>query len=138
MTRVLPYTDLVVATVLRGALGPSVTVETQQDDKLLDRLPYVFVEQVGGVELDPQFASRPSLSVINWVEGSKQAAADLAEAARGALWDAHRSQRVYAGGSIARVRALSLPYEQRLDNQATEVFRFVAQYELILRPDIER
>ncbi|WP_031465964.1 hypothetical protein [Sciscionella sediminilitoris] len=134
MPRLLPYADLVAVTVLREALGETVTVETQLDDRLLQRLPYVFAEVVGGTELDPAFASRPALSVISWAEGSKQAGADLAESVRVALWRAHLSQRTYAGASIARVRALSMPYEQRLDNQPSEVFRFVAQYELILRP----
>lgn len=135
MPRVLPYTDLVIAEALRAHLDGTVTVETQQDDHLLQRLPYVFVEADGGTELDPALASRPTVTAISWAEGSKRDGADLAESVRVALWAAHRWQRLYGGGTIARVRALSLPYEQRMDNQSAEVFRFVAQYECILRPD---
>lgn len=131
----MPPTDYVLATALRDLLGDEVTVETQQDDKLLQRLPYVFLETDGGIEQDPRFALRPSFTVISWAEGSKAEGVRLAEQVRAALHDAHRSQRVYAGATLGYVRAISLPYEQRQDNQATEVFRFVAQYEAIVRPD---
>ena len=131
----LPYVDLVVAEALRALLPAAVTVETQQDDRLLDRLPYVFVEADGGTELDLRFAVRPTVNVLCWVEGSKRDGALLAGQVLQALWSAHRSQHIYAEASIAQIRALSLPYEQRLDNQPAEVYRFVAQYELIVRPD---
>lgn len=132
------YCDAVAADALVSYLPDGVRVRTQLEDTMLRSLPYVFVETTGGRDLHPVFAQLPTLEVVTFAEGSKRDGAELADAARLALWHAHERQTVHAGASVGRMRTLTQPFEQRLDNQPSTVYRFVGTYELAVRPDARK
>ncbi len=129
------YCDAVAADALATYLPAGVRVRTQLEDTMLRSLPYVFVEVTGGQDLHPEWAQLPTVEVVTFAEDSKRDGAELADAARLALWHAHKRQTVHAGGSLGRMRTLTQPFEQRLANQPSTVYRFVGTYELAVRPD---
>ncbi|MGH3760252.1 hypothetical protein [Actinophytocola sp.] len=132
--RLLPYVDGLVLALLRGALPSTVTVETELSDPLR-RTPYVFVDLVGGEEVDPRFLGVPRVDVDCFTStGGKQAAADLAEHVRVVLFRAWEDQKVTPHGHLASFRTLTYPHEIRTAGQPGEVYRFTAAYELGVRP----
>lgn len=128
------YCDAVAADVLTTYLPSGVRVRTQLEDTLLHTLPYVFVEVTGGSDVHPEFAQRPTLEVVTFAEGSKRDGAELADQARLALWNAYKHQSMHAGASLGLFRTVSQPFEQRLENQPSTVYRFVGTYEVAVRP----
>jgi hypothetical protein len=133
VARLLPYADGLVAAVLRAALGPAVTVETELSDPLR-RTPYVFLETVGGDEIDPRFLGVPLVEVECYATGSKKAAADLAEDIRAALYRAWNAQTVTPHGHLASLRVVTYPHEVRTNGQPAEIYRYTATYALGVRP----
>lgn len=131
--RLLPYADQLVAHLLRDALGPEVTVETELSDPLR-RAPYVFVEVTGGEEVDPAQLGVPLVEVDCYARGSKRAAADLAEGVRAGLYVAWLQQTVTAEGHLASFRTVSYPRELRTAGQPAEIYRYIATYALGVRP----
>jgi hypothetical protein len=129
----LPYVDGLVAGYLRDTLNPAVTVETQLSDPLR-RTPYVFVQVVGGDEVDPAFLGVPLVEVDCYATGAKRAAADLAEAVRVALFTAWRDQLVRPEGHLASFRVVTYPRELRVEGQPAEIYRYLATYALGVRP----
>ncbi len=131
--RLLPYADGLALVILRAALPDKVTVETELSDPLR-RTPYVFVQVVGGDEIDPRFLGLPLVEIDCYATGSKRAAADLAEDVRVALYTAWAEQTVTAHGHLASFRTVSYPREVRTLGQPAEVYRYTATYALGVRP----
>lgn len=131
--RLLPYVDGLVLALLRDALPTTVTVETELSDPLR-RTPYVFVDLVGGEEVDPRSLGVPRVDVDCFATGGKRAASDLAEHARVALFLAWDEQTVTAHGHLASFRTVTYPHEVRTAGQPGEVYRFTATYALGVRP----
>lgn len=131
------YCDAVAADALATYLPAGTRVRTQLEDTLLNSLPYVFVETTGGRDLHPVWAQLPTVEVVTFADGSKRDGAELADAARLALFHAWERQSVHAGASVGLFRTVSHPFEQRLDNQPSTVYRFVGEYELAIRPTTE-
>lgn len=131
--RLLPYADGLVAALLRAALGPTVTVETELSDPLR-RTPYVFVEVVGGDEADARLLGVPLVDIECYAAGNKRAAADLAEDVRAALFRAWDEQVVTGLGHLASFRTVTYPHEVRTVGQPAEVYRYTASYALGVRP----
>lgn len=131
--RLLPYVDGLVLAILRAALPSAVTVESELSDPLR-RTPYVFVDVVGGDEVDPRFLGVPRIDVEVFATGSKRAAADLAEHARVALFEAWENQTVTEHGHLASFRTVTYPRAIRTAGQPAEVYRVTATYELGVRP----
>ena len=131
--RLLPYVDGLVLTLLRSALSARVTVESELSDPLR-RTPYVFVDVVGGDEIDPRFLGVPRVDVDVFASGGRRAAADLAEDVRVALFRAWEDQTVTGHGHLASFRTASYPRAIRTAGQPAEVYRYTATYELGVRP----
>lgn len=131
--RLLPYVDGLVLVILRAELPNAVTVESELSDPLR-RTPYVFVEVVGGDEVDPRFLGTPRVDVDCFATGSRRAGADLAEHARVALFTAWENQTVTTYGHLASFRTVAYPRAIRTAGQPTEVYRVTATYELGVRP----
>lgn len=132
------YCDAVAADALAMYLPSGVRVRTQLEDTLLSTLPYVCVEVTGGSDLHPEFAQRPTLEVVTFADGSKRDGAELADAARLALWSAFKHQTMHDGASLGLFRTVSHPFEQRLENQPSTVYRFVGTYEVAVRPALAK
>ena len=128
--RYLPDCDDVILAIL-GAGGIACGANIPAD--LLDRLPYVSAKRFGGSAVDPQFLDRATYSVDAWAAG-RRAAADLAETCRVLLFTAWRSQRLYAGASVAHFAEVTAPAELRTDGQASGLDRYQASYTLHVRP----
>jgi hypothetical protein len=131
--RLLPYVDGLVLVLLRAALPREVTVESELSDPLR-RVPYVFVEVVGGEVVDGRFLAVPRVDVDCWAAGSKRAAADLAEHARAALYLAWTEQTVTEHGHLASFHTVTYPHEVRTLGQPSEIYRYTATYALGVRP----
>lgn len=131
--RLLPFADGLVVSLLRAALGEPVTVESELSDPLR-RIPYVFVEVIGGGEIDPAQLGVPLVEIQCYARGSKRAAADLSEHVRAALYTAWAEQTVTPHGHLASFQTVTYPHELRLPGQPTEVYRFIATYALGVRP----
>lgn len=131
--RLLPYVDGLMLAILRAALPGTVTVESELSDPLR-RVPYVFVNLVGGDEIDPRFLGVPRVDIDVFVTGGKRAAADLAEDVRVALFRAWEDQAVTPHGHLASFRTVAYPHEVRTAGQPAEVYRYTATYALGVRP----
>jgi hypothetical protein len=133
VARLLPYVDGLVLAILRAALPGTVTVESELSDPL-QRAPYVFINVVGGDEVDPRFLGVPRVEVDVFATGSRRAAADLAEDVRVALFTAWESQTVTAYGHLASFRTVTYPHAIRTAGQPSDVYLVTATYELGVRP----
>lgn len=133
----------VVLGLLRGELDPSVTVMTRIPDHILDYLPLVVLNRVGGDSPVPEFYDSPWLNIQCWTAppldpntelDAGRAAFILADQVRGILWTAQRTQQVVAGkGWISKVRESSAPQEIG-DVDRPQLGRYTATYELRVRP----
>lgn len=131
--RLLPYVDGLVLAILRAALPGAVTVESELSDPVR-RTPYVFVNLVGGDEVDPRFLGVPRVEVDVFATGGRRAAADLAEDVRVALFRAWEDQTVTPHGHLASFRTVAYPRAIRTAGQPNEVYRYTATYALGVRP----
>lgn len=140
MTRfAVDYLD-VLLDLLRPAL-PGVQVWSKIPDNVPDYLPLVVLDRTGGSSNAPEFFDQPLVQVQCWAADNRstgvdaiRAASDLADQVRGVLWTAYRTQQVVPGrGWIGWVRESSGPQEIP-DPDLPFVGRFVATYELRVRP----
>lgn len=123
LERLLPDADLLVKRLLRQALGPGVTVQTQLTN-VFTRLPYVFVNAGGGSEPHPELLGLPLVDLECYAGPSKKDALDLAEGARVALWRAVDQQIVVPGvGHLTSYRLVNPFREERLRGQPPDVYR---------------
>lgn len=135
MKRYAPYIEGLTQELLKTDTElAGVTIGTQLVPNFLEKLPFVFLESSGGSAINEKLAFYYTLQVTSVARGDKRAAADLDEAVRAALYDAWKSQRTNEHGSLARLRTSVKGYEERLDNQPLDVYRYYAVYELTARP----
>lgn len=133
------YFDVVME-LLRQEL-PDVTVMSKIPDELTRYLPLVVLRRIGGDSAAPEFYDDPWLNIQCWADedpvngiDASRAAFNLADAIRGVLWRAFRTQQVVEGyGWIISVRESSAPQEIP-DEALPHLGRYSATYELRVRP----
>lgn len=133
------YLDVVQA-LLRQEL-PGVNVFTKIPDGVPENCPLVVIRRVGGDSPAPEFYDGPWINVQCWAAEDRangidadRAASDLADAVRGVLWRAYRTQKVVSGlGWINYIRESSAPQEIP-DRDLPYHGRYTATYELRVRP----
>lgn len=135
MKRYLPSTNRLLLGLLRtDSELAGVTFESNMAPNFLTRLPYVWLEVSGGSAPNEKLIGNPTVSITCWARGDLTAAEDLAEGVRCSLYDAWKNQRTNSHGSISRFVTSVFPYEERLDNQPPDVYRYFAVYDLGVRP----
>lgn len=138
------YLDLLLD-LFRTDLDPEVKVMTRIPDFITEHLPLVVVRPTGGDSYDPRFFDTPYINVQAWTApppdpgapgavDASRSACDLADECRRILWTAWRTQRVIPGhGWISKIRESTGPLEVP-DVDAPNLGRWVATYELRIRP----
>lgn len=134
------YLDFLLE-LLRSELPAGVKVMTRIPDHLPDHVPLVVIRRIGGDSPAPEFYDIPWINVQCWcaedpVTGidAFRAAGNLADAVRGVLWTAFRTQQVVPGkGWIGYIRESSAP-EEVADTDLPFIGRYAATYELRVRP----
>lgn len=133
------YLDILLD-LLREDLGPGVQVMTRTPDEITEFLPLVVIRRIGGDSPAPWFYDIPWINVQCFCADPRtpgmdqfRAAGDLADAVRGSLWTAWRTQRVINGkGWIGAIRESSAPQEIS-DVDRPFLGRYAATYELRVR-----
>ena len=114
--------EAVAVTVLTAALDPDVHVGT----RYAGTLPAVVVQRIGGIADTFGTIDRPRLDIEAWA-GSKEAAYDLAESIRQAVWDAVGS--VHGGVTLADSReSLGLQYVPDSETEGTPRYLFTVEW----------
>jgi len=134
------YLDVVLA-LLRQELPDNVAVMSRIPDGVPKYCPLVVIRRVGGDSPAPEFYDQPWINVQCWAAEDREAgidhlraASDLADAVRGVLWRAYRTQLVVPGlGWITYIRESSAPQEIS-DRDLPYHGRYTATYELRVRP----
>lgn len=136
LPRLLPPANLLVQQVLQRLMTPhlpTVQVGTQKTN-IFTRLPFVFVEETpGGSEPHPELLGIASISLEVFAKGSQAAAADTAELARVALWQAVDRQVVVAAGHLTSYSASERFTEIRDTGQPVDVYQFRGSFLLGFR-----
>lgn len=129
----LPRADRFLMEMLRS-FSTGATWGTQQPFDMLDRLPFGVAHRFGGATTDPRWTVRATCSIDVWA-GTRKAAEDAAFAAHDGILAAIRDQTVFPTGHLgSRSEVISDPAELRTNTQADNVWRFHADYSLVLRP----
>jgi hypothetical protein len=126
--RLLPDAELLVLAVLTDC-----DAGTRTPADLASKVPFRAVYKLGGTAAHPMFLDKPQIHVVSYA-GTRQAAANLAETARAALWQAWRTQFRTNLGAIHKVVEVTSPFEVRTGTEPDAVFRFDATYQVFTRP----
>src|SRR5690606_37987820 len=137
------YLDVVQA-LLRQEL-PGVNVFTKIPDGVPEYCPLVVIRRIGGDSPAPEFYDGPWLNIQTWAAEDRangidadRAAFYLADAVRGVLWRAYRTQKVVSGlGWINYIRESSAP-QAIPDRDPPHHGRYTATYDLRVRPGAGR
>lgn len=128
MTRYLPDEENLV----RDVLAPAES-STKVPGDLVTKVPRYVVRKISGVSVHPKFMDKPIVQVSAY-EATRDAAKELAENGRIALFDAWQSQERFAHGVVHRVVEVASPFEVRTATEPDGVSRFDATYQIFTRP----
>lgn len=128
MTRLLPDVEAMLHDFL-----DDVSASTRMPDDIAETLPHRLIFKLGGVAVHPQFLDRPQVQIVS-LAASREAASDLAEVAREALFWAWRRQSRTTLGGFHRVVEVVSPFEVRTGTEPDGVHRFDQTVQVWTRP----